>query len=56
MKYNFDIVFFSETYLDFPIQHDDEKRYLNGCKLAKANNPNNNKWDWYLFQRGFRDT
>ena len=36
--------------LDFPIQHDDEKRYLNGCTLAKANNSNNNKWDWYFFK------
>ena len=43
MKYNIDIVFISETYLDFSIQHDDEKRYLNGSKLARADNHNNNK-------------
>ena len=33
----------SEAYLDSSVQHDDERLHLNGYKLARADNPNNNK-------------
>ena len=45
MKYNFDIICLSETYLDSSIQHDDERLHLSGYNLARADNPNNNKRD-----------
>ena len=43
MKHNLDIICLSETYLDSSIQHEDERIYLNGYKLARADNHNNNK-------------
>ena len=56
MKYSFDIICFSLTYLHSSIQHDIKRLHLNGCKLARAENPTNIKrggvgnwrfkWDW----------
>ena len=43
MKHNFDIICLSKTYLDFSWQYDDERLHLNGCNLARVENPNNNK-------------
>ena len=43
MKRNFYIICLSETYLDSFVQRDDVKLHLNGYKLARADNPNNNK-------------
>ena len=43
MKQNFYIIFLSETYLDSSIQHGDEGFYLNGYKLAGADNSNKNR-------------
>ena len=49
MNHNFDIICLSKTNLDSLIQHDDERLHLNEYKLARADNPNNNKrWSWYL--------
>ena len=42
MKHNLDIICLSETYLDSSIQHEDERIYLNGYKLARVDNHNNN--------------
>ena len=38
-----DIIFLSETYLDCSIQYDDKKLDLDGYKLARADNLNNDK-------------
>ena len=43
MKYNFEITCLSEKHLDSSIQHDDERLYLSGWNLVRADNPDNNK-------------
>ena len=43
MKKKIDIIFLSETHLDSSIQYDDKKLDLDGYKLARADDLNNDK-------------